>query len=190
MMSNDFLSVNRLNQLIDDSTKYNDVDLESEIINLRKTVPSTEQQPYIEILLKVVNKEDLDYSTRENAIFTLSYWQPKGFKELLFDMMKNNLDIEMRAIAIHFYTAFYMSGTKDKTLLNLLYGYVKDVNEEMYIRTHAVEGMMYVFYGKDNMTIEERGHWRSFANYPIERLDSYESRIPWDELDKIMKAVS
>lgn len=189
-MNLDLLSVDELNALIDKSSEYTDVNLYSEITSLRKHLPADKQRLYVEPLLNVINKENLDYLTRENALFTMSYWQPKGFKEKLLSMIKNHPDNEIRAMAIHFYTSFYQSGTKDKTLLSMLFNYVKDNEEAQSVRTHAIEGMMYVFYGKDNMNVEERGHWRSFANYPPNRIDTYESRIPWDELDKIITKVN
>lgn len=152
-MKNYFVSTKILKFLAVSNDIEDIIELINHITDIRKYSDDKDKRNYINFLLGLINHFDDD--VRIQAFFTLSYWEIDQFKKILFDLLKENNNDYVRAECINFYCSYYMSKSKNKELLELLFSYA--VNEELTksIRLEAEKGILTVFYGNDSTYIKE-----------------------------------
>lgn len=152
-MKNHLVSTEKLQSLASSNNIEDIIELINHITNIRKYSYDKDRKNYINFLLKLVNHFDDD--VRVQAFFTLSYWKTDQFKKILLDLLKEDNNDYIRTECINFYCSYYMSKSKNKELLELLFSYA--INEELTksIRLEAEKGILTVFYGNDSTYIKE-----------------------------------
>ncbi|ENV50338.1 hypothetical protein L292_1139 [Acinetobacter junii CIP 107470 = MTCC 11364] len=152
-MKNHLVSTETLQSLATSHDINDTIELINNITDIRKYCYDKDKKVYISLLSELINHFDDD--VRIQALFTLSYWKVDQFKKVLFDLLKENNNDYIRTECINFYCSYYMSKSKNKELLELLFSYA--INEELTksIRLEAEKGILTVFYGNDSTYIKE-----------------------------------
>lgn len=177
----DLAKIEKLELLSNSNNNSDIMDLIDNLTDIRK-FGYENRNTYEKILFKLLNNKDDDI--RIQSAFTLSSWESPKFKKPLFNMMQNDKSPQVRSSCIKFYCYYYMSGTKDKKLIELLYSYI--LNKELFtwIRSQSIVGIIYIYYGKDNIAGAERLKLGDFGTYSKDEF--FEDAIPWGKIKKIL----
>lgn len=165
--------------------------IEDSLMDLRKYGSLEDFLPCEDILVQLLLNypSDLpDEVALEQVVRTLAAFRSLKAKPILHKMMRYKQPYELRAVVISSYCRGYEGGTKNKRLLERLFGYVTNIKLHPEVRAASAGAMLYIYYSWNNGEMTRQQH--SLAAYLTNYGGKYvENRIPWHEMKKILEGV-
>ncbi|KOC58585.1 Putative uncharacterized protein ybfO [Habropoda laboriosa] len=126
--------------------------------------------------------------TLPQVVRTLAAFGSLKAKPILHKMMRYKQPYELRAVVIDSYCYGYEGGTKNKRLLERLFGYVTNIKLHPEVRAASAGAMLYIYYSWNNgeMTRQQNSLAAYLTNYGGKYV---ENRIPWHEMKNILEGV-
>lgn len=125
--------------------------------------------------------------TLPEVIYTLTTFGSKKAQPYLYKMMRYKQPFELRALVIGSYCYGYEHGTKNKKLIERLFGYLINRKLKDVVRAASAGAMIYIYYQRDEITVEQRHVAAGLSNFCAAR--DIEDRLPWDEMKKILEGI-
>lgn len=168
-----------------------DLKIEGSLMDLRKHGSLEDFLPCEDILVQLLFDYPNSFSDKETliqVIRTLAAFGSLKAKPILHKMMRYKQPYELRAVVVSSYCRGYEGGTKNKRLLERLFGYVTNIKLHPEVRAASAGAMLYIYYSWNNGEMTRQQH--SLAAYLTNYGGKYvENRIPWHEMKNILEGV-
>lgn len=191
-MSSDIPSVNDFKSYLEiEDSRIRNRKIQGDLIDLRKYGSLEDFLPCEDILVQLL----LNYPsnlpvelTLPQVVRTLAAFGSLKAKPILHKMMRYKQPYELRAVVIDSYCYGYEGGTKNKRLLERLFGYVTNIKLHPEVRAASAGAMLYIYYSWNNgeMTRQQNSLAAYLTNYGGKYV---ENRIPWHEMKNILEGV-
>ena len=139
---------------------------------------------FVELLLNYPSEFPKEH-TLPQVIYTLTTFGSPKAQPYLYKMLRYKQPFELRRVVIGSYCYGYERGTKNKRLLERLFGYLINRKLPDTVRAASAGAMLYVYYNRDEITLEQQYVAADLCNF----VGDIETHTPWDEIKKILEGV-